>query len=209
MNNTMDDAAVQSGPATALGAPIDAATLARLHAQLEQRADAEGLLDVAYTTVDTPVGTLLLAATAKGLVRVAYETEGHDRVLEALAEKVSPRLLRAPKRLDAAARELDEYFDRKRRVFDLEVDLSLSHGFRQLVQRHLPDIAYGQTRSYKEMAEIVGNPKAVRAVGSACATNPLPVVVPCHRVLRTDGSLGGYIGGLEAKTALLELEAAA
>jgi methylated-DNA-[protein]-cysteine S-methyltransferase len=209
MNNAMDDAAAQSGPTTTFRAPIEAATLARLHAQLEQRADAEGLLDVAYTTVDTPVGKLLLAATAKGLVRVAYETEDHDRVLETLAEKVSPRLLRAPKRLDAAARELDEYFGRTRRVFDLEVDLSLSHGFRQLVQRHLPEIAYGQTRSYKEMAEMVGNPKAVRAVGSACATNPLPVVVPCHRVLRTDGSLGGYIGGLEAKTALLELEAAA
>lgn len=109
---------------------------------------------------------------------------------------------------DAAARELDEYFDHKRMAFDLALDLSLSRGFRQLVQRHLPEIGYGQTRSYKEVAEMVGNPKAIRAVGTACATNPLPVVVRCHRVLRADGSVGGYIGGLEAKTTLLELEAA-
>ncbi|MEV6930547.1 methylated-DNA--[protein]-cysteine S-methyltransferase [Dactylosporangium sp. NPDC051485] len=194
---------------TALSAPIDPETLARLHARLEHEAQAEGLVDVAYTTVDSPVGKLLLAATTKGLIRVAYAREDHDRVLENLAEKVSLRILRAPKRLDAAARELDEYFDRRRKVFDLALDLSLSRGFRQLVQQHLPEIGYGQTRSYREVAELVGNPRAVRAVGTACATNPLPVVVPCHRVLRTDGTLGGYVGGLNAKTALLELEAAA
>ncbi|GAA2350064.1 methylated-DNA--[protein]-cysteine S-methyltransferase [Dactylosporangium salmoneum] len=204
MSDIRDDAAL-----TALSAPIDPETLARLHARLEHAAQAEGLVDVAYTTVDSPVGKLLLAATPKGLIRVAYAREDHDRVLENLAEKVSLRILRAPKRLDDAARELDEYFDRRRRVFDLALDLSLSRGFRQLVQRHLPDIGYGQTRSYREVAELVGNPKAVRAVGTACATNPLPVVVPCHRVLRTDGTLGGYVGGLDAKTVLLELEAAA
>ncbi|MFJ8582569.1 methylated-DNA--[protein]-cysteine S-methyltransferase [Micromonospora sp. NPDC093277] len=194
---------------TALSAPIDPETLARLHARLENEAQAEGLVDVAYTTVDSPVGKLLLAATTKGLIRVAYAREDHDRVLENLAEKVSPRILRAPKRLDDAARELDEYFDRRRKVFDLALDLSLSRGFRQLVQQHLPEIGYGQTRSYREVAELVGNPKAVRAVGTACATNPLPVVVPCHRVLRADGTLGGYIGGFDAKTTLLELEVAA
>ncbi|GGM62192.1 methylated-DNA--[protein]-cysteine S-methyltransferase [Dactylosporangium sucinum] len=194
---------------TALSAPIDPETLARLHARLENEAQAEGLVDIAYTTVDSPVGKLLLAATPKGLIRVAYAREDHDRVLENLAEKVSLRILRAPKRLDDAARELDEYFDRRRKVFDLALDLSLSRGFRQLVQRHLPHIGYGQTRSYREVAELVGNPKAVRAVGTACATNPLPVVVPCHRVLRADGSLGGYVGGPDAKTALLELEVAA
>lgn len=192
-----------------LSAPIDSETLARLHRRLETAAQAEGLVDVAYTTVDSPVGKLLLAATPKGLIRVAYAVEDHDRVLENLAVKVSPRILRSPQQLDTAARELDEYFDRKRKVFDLTLDLSLSRGFRQLVQQHLPEIGYGQTRSYRQMAEMVGNPKAVRAVGTACATNPLPVVVPCHRVLRADGSLGGYIGGLDAKTALLELEAAA
>ena len=189
--------------------PSDADTLSKLRHRLELAAEAEGLLDVAYTTVDSPVGTLLLAATRTGLVRVAYDIEDHDRVLDTLSQKISPRVLRAPKRLDAAARELDEYFRGRRRVFDLPLDLSLSTGFRQLVQRYLPGIAYGQTRTYRQVAELVGNPKAVRAVGTACATNPLPVVVPCHRVLRTDGTLGGYVGGPEAKTALLTLEAAA
>ncbi|MFI9605098.1 methylated-DNA--[protein]-cysteine S-methyltransferase [Streptomyces sp. NPDC004069] len=196
------------GTLAALSAPIDPEKLAMLHQRLEAAAQAEGLVDVAYTTVDSPVGKLLLAATPKGLVRVAYARENHDQVLEALAAKLSPRILRAPKQLDEVARELDEYFDHRRQQFDLPLDLSLSRGFRQLVQKHLPQIGYGQTRSYKEMAEMVGSPKAVRAVGTACATNPLPVVVPCHRVLRTDGTLGGYIGGLEAKTALLNLEAA-
>ncbi|KKI17215.1 MULTISPECIES: methylated-DNA--[protein]-cysteine S-methyltransferase [unclassified Leucobacter] len=193
----------------ALTAPVTPDKLAELHRRLEAAAQSEGLLDVAYRIVDSPLGKLLLASTPRGLVRVAFATEDHDRVLEHLAAKVSPRVLRAPKRLDTAARELDEYFERRRRTFDLALDLSLSKGFRQLVQQHLPEIDYGQTRSYKQMAEMVGNPKAVRAVGTACATNPLPVVVPCHRVLRTDGTLGGYIGGLEAKTALLEMERSA
>jgi methylated-DNA-[protein]-cysteine S-methyltransferase len=140
---------------------------------------------------------------------VAYEREGHDRVLDSLARRLSPRVLLAPKRLDAAARELDEYFGRQRRAFDLPLDLSLSRSFRQLVQRHLPDIGYGQTRTYMQVAELVGNPKAVRAVGTACATNPLPVVLPCHRVVRADGTPGGYIGGPAAKAVLLNLEALA
>ena len=189
--------------------PRDADTLLRLRHRLGLAADAEGLLDVAYTTIDSPVGTLLLAATPQGLVRVAYDVEDHDRVLDTLAQRLSPRVLWAPKRLDTAARELDEYFGRQRRVFDLPLDLSLSRGFRQLVQRHLPEIGYGQTRTYKQVAELVGNPKAVRAVGTACATNPLPVVVPCHRVLPASGAPGGYVGGPDAKKALLSLEAAA
>ena len=189
--------------------PPDDGTLSRLRGRLELAAAAEGLLDVAYSTIDSPVGTLLLAATPAGLVRVAYDTEDHEGVLDTLSRRLSPRVLRAPRRLDAAARELDEYFAGRRRAFDLPLDLSLSAGFRRLVQRHLPEIGYGQTRSYRQVAELVGNPKAVRAVGTACATNPLPVVVPCHRVLRSDGTLGGYVGGLAAKTALLHLEAAA
>jgi methylated-DNA-[protein]-cysteine S-methyltransferase len=189
--------------------PSDAGTLSRLRDRLGLAADAEGLLDVAYMTVDSPVGPLLLAATRKGLVRVAYDVEDHDRVLETLTRQISPRVLRAPRRLDAAARELDEYFARKRRAFDLPLDLSLSRGFRQLVQRHLPEIAYGQTRTYGQVAQLVGNPKAIRAVGTACATNPLPVVVPCHRVLKADGTPGGYVGGPAAKMTLLRLEAAA
>ncbi len=191
-----------------LESAADPGTLSRLRHRLGLAAEAEGLLDVAFTTVDSPVGALLLAATPKGLVRVAYDSEDHDRVLDTLSQRISPRVLRAPKRLDEAARELDEYFQGQRRSFDLPLDLSLSRGFRLLVQQHLPSIGYGQTRSYRQVAELVGNPKAVRAVGTACATNPLPVVVPCHRVLRNDGTLGGYVGGAVAKTTLLNLEAA-
>jgi methylated-DNA-[protein]-cysteine S-methyltransferase len=192
-----------------LSTPVDVDTLGRLHRRLEREAEKADLVDVAYAIIDSPLGKLLLAATPKGLVRVAYASEDHDRVLETLAEKLSPRILKAPKRLEGVAREIDEYFAKHRRSFDVKLDLSLSRGFRQLVQTHLPEIGYGQTRSYREVAELVGNPNAVRAVGTACATNPLPIVVPCHRVLRTDGTLGGYIGGLEAKTTLLKLEAAA
>ena len=130
-------------------------------------------------------------------------------MLDTLASRLSPRVLRAPKRLDAVAQELEEYFSGRRRSFDLPLDLSLSKGFRLLVQQQLPSIGYAQTRSYRQVAELVGNPKAVRAVGTACATNPLPVVLPCHRVLRADGTTGGYAGGPAAKAALLNLEAAA
>lgn len=189
--------------------PADSDSLDRLRARLTADAAADGLLDIAYTTVDSPVGGLLLAATEKGLVRVAYAREDHDAVLESLATRVSPRILRAPQRLDRAARELDEYFAGRRTAFDLQLDHALSHGFRQLVQSRLPEIGYGSTLSYKQVAELVGNPAAVRAVGTACATNPLPVVVPCHRVVKADGGIGQYVGGVEAKAALLELESAA
>lgn len=182
--------------------------IARLHTRLVADAEAEGLLDVAYRTVDSPVGTLLLAATPVGLVRVAFANEGHDAVLALLAAKVSPRVLRAPARLDAAARQLEEYFAGTRRAFDVPLDMRLSHGFRRAVLDHLPAIAYGRTESYAQVAAAAGSPKAVRAVGTACATNPLPVVVPCHRVVRSDGSFGGYLGGPDAKRTLLTLEAA-
>jgi methylated-DNA-[protein]-cysteine S-methyltransferase len=182
--------------------------LAKLRERLAAAASRDGLLDVAYTTIDTPVGPLLLAATGNGLVRVAYDREDHDRVLDDLARRLSPRVLRAPGRLSMAAREIDEYFTAGRTAFDLPLDLSLSTGFRRLVQLHLPHIEYGHTQSYKQVAAIVGNPRAVRAVGTACATNPLPVVVPCHRVLRADGTLSGYVGGVAAKAALLTLEGA-
>ncbi len=153
---------------------IDEAVSGRLHQRLVEAANAAGLLDVAYRTIETPVGTLLLAATAKGLVRVAYASEDHDLVLERLARDVSPRILRAP-----------------------------------AVLSHLPEIGYGKTASYAEVAKAAGHPKAVRAVGSACANNPLPVVVPCHRVVRSDGTIGRYVGGVEAKQMLLALESAA
>ena len=183
--------------------------LRRLHDRLVTAADEDGILDIGYTTIDSPVGPLLLAATSKGLVRVAYQGEDHERVLSTLASRISPRILRDPRRLDAAAREIGEYFAGRRTVFDLPLDFSLSHGFRQVVQQQLPQIGYGKTRSYGEVAAMVGKPKAVRAVGTACATNPVPIVVPCHRVVRADGTLGGYAGGPEAKRTLLTLERAA
>ena len=188
---------------------VDEAAQRRLHARLVAAATEAGILDVAYRTIDTPVGTLLLAATEKGLVRVAYAREDHAMVLDQLANSVSPRVLRAPARLDMAAMEMEEYFAGRRSLFDLQLDLQLSQGFRRTVLSHLTEIGYGKTASYAAVAAAVGNPKAVRAVGTACATNPLPVVVPCHRVVRSDGTLGQYAGGADVKRALLALEAAA
>jgi methylated-DNA-[protein]-cysteine S-methyltransferase len=181
---------------------------ARLRARLVADAEREGILDVAYRTVDTPVGSLLLAATPAGLVRVAYESAGHDDALATLAARVSPRILRAPGRLDPVARQLDEYFAGTRRSFDVPLDLRLASGFRRAVLDHLAEIGYGRTESYAEVATAAGSPRAVRAVGTACAMNPVPVVLPCHRVVRADGSPGGYAGGPDAKQTLLALEAA-
>lgn len=181
--------------------------LDNVRARLLERASAEGLLEVTYATLDTPVGSLLLAATPAGLVRVAYPAEDHDQVLTELAKRISPRMLEAPARLDLVARQIEEYFTRRRRLFDLPLDLQLSHGFRRTVLSQLRQIDYGATASYAAVAAGAGRPKAVRAVGTACATNPLPLVVPCHRVVRSDGSLGGYGGGLDIKRALLDLEA--
>ena len=192
----------------ALSHPDDDAAV-RLHARLVSDASDARLLDVAYRTVETPVGELLLAATPRGLVRVAFRVEGHDAALALLAREVSPRILRAPSRLDAAAREIEEYFAGRRSTFDLPLDLRLARGFRRRVLAHLARIRYGTTASYTQIARRAGSPGAVRAVGTACARNPLPIVVPCHRVLRSDGTLGGYAGGLDAKRALLDLEASA
>jgi methylated-DNA-[protein]-cysteine S-methyltransferase len=187
----------------------EADVLDALHTRLAAAAQRDGVLDVAYRILDSPVGSLLVAATEHGLVRVAYAVEGHDGVLQHLADRVSPRILHAPARLDEVARELDEYFAGARTRFDVSLDWRLSAGFRSVVLHHLPEIAYGHTASYAAVAQLAGNPKAVRAVGTACATNPLPVVVPCHRVVRSDGAMGGYLGGVEAKRTLLTLEAAA
>jgi methylated-DNA-[protein]-cysteine S-methyltransferase len=189
--------------------PGDPGDLPRLRARLAVAAQRDGILDVAYRTIDSPVGPLLLAATEAGLVRIAYAREDHDAVLQSLADRISPRVLNAPGRLDAAARELDEYFAGQRRGFDLPLDWQLSAGFRRAVLSHLGEIGYGQTASYAAVAALAGNPKAVRATATACATNPLPLVVPCHRVIYSDGRIGRYLGGPEAKRALLLLEAAA
>ena len=188
---------------------IDEAVQRQLHARLVADASAAGILDVAYRTVDSPLGSLLLAATEQGLLRVAYAREDHDQVIAQLASSVSARVLRAPARTDLAARELEEYFAGQRTAFDLPLDLRLSTGFRRTVLTHLADIAYGTTASYAAVAGAAGNPGAVRAVGTACATNPLPVVVPCHRVIRSDGTAGRYVGGVDAKRTLLSLESAA
>jgi methylated-DNA-[protein]-cysteine S-methyltransferase len=190
------------------GLDADDYALTRLRDRLQRDADAADLLDVAYRTIDSPVGTLLLAATTTGLVRVAYDVEGHDAVLAGLADRISPRVLRAPARLDNAARQIDEYFAKRRTVFEVPVDLRLAEGFRRNVIEHLRDIGYGHRESYAAVAAAIGNPRAVRAVGTACAHNPLPVVIPCHRVVRSDGSTGQYVGGPLAKSTLLDLEAA-
>lgn len=182
---------------------------AALHDRLVARAGHAGLLDVAYRTVASAVGELLLAATPLGLVRIAFEREDHDAVLTRLAADVSPRILRDPRRLDAAARQLEQYFAGRRRRFALPIDLQLAGGFRRTVLTHLQDIPYGTTASYGTVAAAAGKPAAVRAVGSACSHNPLPVVVPCHRVVRSDGTLGQYLGGPAAKRTLLSMEATA
>jgi methylated-DNA-[protein]-cysteine S-methyltransferase len=174
----------------------DPGDLRRLHDRLAAAAERDGILDVAYRTVD-------------GLVRVAYTSEGHDAVLQALADRISPRILETPARLDAPARELDEYFTGRRRSFDLPLDWRMSAGFRRAVLSHLPEIGYGHTASYAAVANLAGHPKAVRAAATACATNPLPVVVPCHRVIYSDGRIGRYLGGPDAKRTLLALEGAA
>ncbi|WP_066464974.1 methylated-DNA--[protein]-cysteine S-methyltransferase [Sanguibacter suarezii] len=184
----------------------DAAALDRLRERLARAAATDGLLDVAYRTVDSPIGGLLLAATETGLVRVAFESEGYDAVLEHLGRRLSTRVLRAPARLDTVAHELEEYFAGTRHTFDLPLDLALTAGFRRSVVAHLPDIGYGRTASYAAVAALAGSPRATRAVGTACAHNPLPLVVPCHRVVRSDGSLGQYRGGAAIKRWLLDLE---
>jgi methylated-DNA-[protein]-cysteine S-methyltransferase len=174
--------------------------------RLAERAADEGLLDVAYTTTDSPFGTLLLARTPRGLVRVGLPNQDADELLNDLAARVSPRVLEAPAQLDAVRRELDLYFDGKLTEFDLPLDWQLSKDFRRRVLRAIARIPYGQTRSYTQMATSAGNERAVRAAGTACGSNPIPVVVPCHRVLRSGGALGGYGGGLPMKEELLRLE---
>jgi methylated-DNA-[protein]-cysteine S-methyltransferase len=190
-----------------ISGPVDDPALERLRAGLAARAEGEELLDVAYRTMDSPIGALLLAATPAGLVRVAFECENHENVLVELATAVSPRILRSSRGVDDVARQIDEYFAGRRRLFEVPVDLQLSKGFRRAVLTHLMQIPYGVRQSYTVVARSAGNPGAVRAAGSACATNPIPLVVPCHRVVRSDGTYGQYRGGPEAKHMLLTMEA--
>jgi methylated-DNA-[protein]-cysteine S-methyltransferase len=184
---------------------IDAAA-----ARLVERADREGLVDVAYATLDTPLGTVLVANTARGVVRVMLPNDSVDEIVERIAEDLSPRVLELPARLDRERRELDEYFSGRRREFDLEIDWSLTKpGFyREVLRTAARKLPFGATASYGEVAAWAGSPRAYRAAGSALGHNPVPIVVPCHRVLRAGGELGSYGGGPEMKAFLLRLEGA-
>jgi methylated-DNA-[protein]-cysteine S-methyltransferase len=177
---------------------------AELRERFEDRAAREGLLDVSYAEVDSPIGPLAVASTERGLVRLAFIPA--DEMVEDLAAKLSPRVIRSPKRLDFARRELDEYFERRRQEFDIPLDWSLSRGFFRRVLERTAKIGYGQVGTYAQVAREAGSPRAVRAAGNALGSNPLAIVVPCHRILRTGGGLGGYGGGPERKEFLLKLE---
>jgi methylated-DNA-[protein]-cysteine S-methyltransferase len=172
-------------------------------------AAAAGLLDVAYASLDSPVGILLLAATTRGLVRIAYlDGDDQDAVLNDLAVSVSPRILAAPRRLDEPRRELDEYFSGQRSNFGVALDWRLTRGFGRRVLEATARIPYGSVCTYKQLARQAGSPRGSRAAGNALGANPLPIVVPCHRVLHTGGGLGGYTGGLDRKRTLLAIESA-
>jgi methylated-DNA-[protein]-cysteine S-methyltransferase len=195
--------------------PAGDAGAAAAAGRLIARAEDEGLVEVAYGSVDSPFGELLAAATPRGLLRLSYDPSRNTAVLEDIAAKVSPRVLEAPRRIDPVRRQLDEYFDGQRRRFELELDWSLTRGFFQRILRETARLDYGQLATYKQMAEAAGSPRAVRAAGNALGSNPIPIVVPCHRIVRTGGKIGGYggelgpyIGGPGIKQRLLELEGA-
>ena len=181
--------------------------LAGAQKRLRQAAERRGLLDVAYAGVDSPMGTLLVAATPRGLVRVSYNAaERTDAVLDELAARVSPRVFEDVSRLDGIRRELDDYFEGRRTDFDLPLDWTLSRGFTRKVLRATARIPYGKLVTYKDVARRAGNERAYRAAGNALGSNPIPIVVPCHRVVHSTGGLGGYTGGLDRKKVLLGIE---
>lgn len=175
-------------------------------AQLAEAAAREGLLDVAYGFADSPFGRLMVAVTPRGLIRLEYPDRDLGRSLEELASDVSPRILESPQVTEPVRRELEEYFEGKRRRFSIRVDMSPVHGFRRKVLEQTARIPYGSVSTYTEVAARAGSPRAMRAAGNALGSNPVPIVVPCHRVLRTGGALGGYTGGLDRKVTLLRLE---
>jgi methylated-DNA-[protein]-cysteine S-methyltransferase len=193
----------------ALGPVVERPAGDGFEAELAERAIKEGVLDLAYATFDSPVGTGVIAATERGVVRVGLPNQEPDEVVEELAAAVSPRILEARSRLDAELRELDEYFAGRRQDFDLPIDWSLARpGFYGKVLHLLADIPYGQVATYGEMAARAGNARASRAAGTACGSNPVPIVVPCHRVVRSGGAIGNYGGGPEMKRFLLKHEGA-
>jgi methylated-DNA-[protein]-cysteine S-methyltransferase len=187
------------------GLDVEAA-VGRAARSFAEAASAEGLVDVAYGWFDSPLGRLLLARTEKGLARVSYVGENEDLVLSDLARRISPRVLEAPHRLDDVRRELDEYFHGRRRDFDVPVDWRLTSGFGRRVLKATARIPFGKVSSYQRVAASAGSPAGSRAAGNALGANPIPIVVPCHRVLRTGGAMGGYTGGLDKKEWLLKLE---
>lgn len=178
----------------------------RVTAELARRADAAGLLDVAWATLDTPLGPIAVFVTPRGLVRVAYDRENFGEVAAEVAEQVSPRVLVAPQRTDLVREQLDDYFEARRRTFDVPIDWTLVRGFNQGVLKATADIPFGETASYGDVAAAAGSPRAARAAGNALAGNPIPIVVPCHRVIHASGGIGGYTGGLDHKRFLLRLE---
>jgi methylated-DNA-[protein]-cysteine S-methyltransferase len=175
---------------------------------LAAAAAAAGLLDVAYATLDSPVGKLLLAATPRGLVRLAYLDDDEDAILEDLAARVSVRVMAAPRALDEPRRELEQYFAGRRRRFELALDWWLTRDFGRRVLKATAEIPYGSVSSYKQVAAAAGSPRGARAAGNALGLNPLPIVVPCHRVVHSGGGLGGYTGGVQRKRLLLAVEGA-
>ncbi|HEX3432959.1 MAG TPA: methylated-DNA--[protein]-cysteine S-methyltransferase [Solirubrobacteraceae bacterium] len=184
----------------------DTSAAAAAALRLSERASRDGLADISYASVDSPFGPLLLAVTGRGLARLAFPEEGVDGVLDKLAARISPRIVEAAAPLDAARRELDEYFAGRRDSFDLALDWTLVAPFARLVLGATARIPYGGVLTYSEVAAKAGSPRGSRAAGNALGANPIPIVVPCHRVLRRGGALGGYAGGLERKRFLLELE---
>ncbi|TMF15703.1 MAG: methylated-DNA--[protein]-cysteine S-methyltransferase [Chloroflexi bacterium] len=185
----------------------DIAAVRRATDRVRERALAEGLIDIGYATLDTPIGRLLVAATAVGIVRIGFEDEGDGPLIE-LSALVSPRIMETPGRVDEARRQLDSYFDRGLRQFNLPLDWRLVGSFGRRVLGRVARVPYGGVESYGDVAVEIGHPRAARAVGNAVGANPMPIVVPCHRVVRTGGALGGYGGGLPRKRFLLELEGA-
>jgi methylated-DNA-[protein]-cysteine S-methyltransferase len=200
MTDDLESRLALAGRAGIAGPPL------RVSDHLAARAEREGLLDVAYAQVDSPLGPLTVAATARGLVTLVYPERPVDRVLERLSAEVSPRVLEAPARVDGIRRELDAYFSGALERFSTPIDWSLSQGFYRKVLQATARIAFGEVSSYAGVAAGAGSPKAVRAAGTGLGSNPIPIVVPCHRVLRSDGAIGGYTGGLERKEFLLALE---
>jgi methylated-DNA-[protein]-cysteine S-methyltransferase len=215
-NNEKIEAALRRAAVHRAGAPGAGRTAdtrerrsaAEAAARLTRRVAEEGLADVSYASAESPFGTLLLASTRRGLVRLAFPEESLDAMLERLARRISPRIVEARAPLDGVRRELDEYFSGRRRAFELPIDWTLVAPFGRRVLRVTSQIPYGGVLSYAEVAADAGSPRGFRAAGNALGANPMPIVVPCHRVLRSGGSLGGYGGGLERKRWLLELEGA-